>query len=87
MRLNSVLSLSAALCWSASSAATIPVPRANTRDATEERDGVLYDVWEDSASGATVSVVNNSGICETTPGVNQHSGYLSTSADEHMWFW
>jgi carboxypeptidase C (cathepsin A) len=29
----------------------------------------------------------NSGICETTPNVTQHSGYLSVGRDMNMWFW
>ncbi|RJE16679.1 hypothetical protein PHISCL_10984 [Aspergillus sclerotialis] len=28
--------------------------------------------------------VQNSGICETTPGVNQYSGYLSVGDNKHM---
>ncbi|KAL5366569.1 Alpha/Beta hydrolase protein [Aspergillus floccosus] len=31
--------------------------------------------------------VKNSGICETTPGVNQYSGYLSVGSNMNMWFW
>ena len=81
-----MLGLSAALCCSAS-AATIPTPRADALYATEQRDGVVHSIWEDPASGATVSFVNNSGICETTPGVNHYAGYLSTNAEDHMWFW
>ncbi len=42
-----------------------------------ERDGVKRTVFEHEATGATMSFVTNSGICETTPGVNQYSGYLS----------
>ena len=86
MRLNVLLGLSATLCYSAS-AATISTPRASARYATEERDGVVHNVWEDPASGASMSFVNNSGICETTPGVNQYAGYISTNAEDHMWFW
>lgn len=41
------------------------------------RDGANYTVYEDVASGATLSFVTNSGVCETTPGVNQYSGYIS----------
>lgn len=42
-----------------------------------EQDGVKRTVFEHEATGATMSFVTNSGICETTPGVNQYSGYLS----------
>ena len=31
--------------------------------------------------------VTNSGVCETTPGVNQYSGYLSIGSNQNMWFW
>ncbi|KAF9034389.1 serine carboxypeptidase [Panaeolus papilionaceus] len=32
-------------------------------------------------------VVENSGVCETTPHVNQASGYGDLTATESMWFW
>ncbi|OCH87134.1 serine carboxypeptidase [Obba rivulosa] len=32
-------------------------------------------------------VVENSGVCETTPGVYQASGYGDISSDESIWFW
>ncbi|KAJ7639710.1 alpha/beta-hydrolase [Mycena polygramma] len=31
--------------------------------------------------------VNNSGICETTPGVHQMSGYIDIGTNMSMWFW
>ncbi|KAJ3560892.1 hypothetical protein NP233_g10540 [Leucocoprinus birnbaumii] len=31
--------------------------------------------------------VQNSGVCETTPGVNQASGYGDLTATESIWFW
>lgn len=52
-----------------------------------ERDGVKRTVFEHEATGATIDFVTNSGICETTPGVNQYSGYLSVGSNENMWFW
>lgn len=52
-----------------------------------ERDGVVYNVFEHAATGAKIEFVNNSGICETTPGVNQYSGYLSVGTNMNMWFW
>lgn len=52
-----------------------------------ERDGVVYQVFEHAATGAKIEFVNNSGICETTPGVNQYSGYLSVGSNMNMWFW
>lgn len=52
-----------------------------------KRNGVNYTVFEHAASGSRIEFVKNSGICETTPGVNQYSGYLSVGANMSMWFW
>ncbi|KAL9105180.1 MAG: hypothetical protein Q9187_008779, partial [Circinaria calcarea] len=52
-----------------------------------ERDGVNFTVFEHAATGAKMQFVTNSGICETTPGVNQYSGYLSVGNNMNMWFW
>jgi hypothetical protein len=47
------------------------------RRSFQVKDGVTYTVFDHAATGATLSFVTNSGVCETTPGVNQYSGYLS----------
>lgn len=52
-----------------------------------ERDGVTYNVFEHGATGARLEFVENSGICEMTPGVRQVSGYLSVGENMNMWFW
>ena len=52
-----------------------------------ERDGTNVTVFEHAASGAVMEFVTNSGVCETTPGVNQYSGYLSIGSNQNMWFW
>lgn len=52
-----------------------------------ERDGVNFTVFEHAATGAKLEFVTNSGICETTKGVNQYSGYLSVGTNMNMWFW
>ena len=52
-----------------------------------ERDGTNYTVFEHAATGAKLQFVTNSGICETTKGVNQYSGYLSVGTNMNMWFW
>jgi carboxypeptidase C (cathepsin A) len=52
-----------------------------------EEKGVNYTVFEHAATGASMKFVKNSGICETTPGVNQYSGYLSVGTNQNMWFW
>lgn len=54
---------------------------------TAERDDVTYNVVEDEARGAKLEFVTNSGICETTPGVNSYSGYLSVGPNMNMFFW
>lgn len=46
-----------------------------------ERDGTNFTVFEHAATGAKMEFVKNSGICETTPGVNQYSGYLSVGTN------
>jgi carboxypeptidase D len=51
------------------------------------KNGVKYTVFEHRSTGAKVEYVKNSGICETTPGVNQYSGYLSVGENMNMWFW
>jgi hypothetical protein len=45
-----------------------------------ERDGVDHHVFEHDPTGSKIDVVKNSGICETTPGVNQYSGYFSVGS-------
>jgi carboxypeptidase C (cathepsin A) len=50
-------------------------------------NGVNYTVFEHAATGAKLQYVTNSGICETTKGVNQYSGYLSVGSNMNMWFW
>lgn len=67
-----------------------PLPNDSTsqdKRSLVERDGVTYNVFEHRATGAKMEFVTNSGICETTPGVNQYSGYLSVGPNENMWFW
>ena len=50
-----------------------------------ERDGTNYTVFEHAATGAKIEFVTNSGICETTPGVNQYSGYLTVGTNMNMY--
>ena len=56
---------------------------AATRGTTtfEERDGIAHTIFEHEATGARLDYVSNSGICETTPGVAQHSGYLNVGGE------
>lgn len=43
---------------------------------TKTPQGVDLTVFRHAATNSTIEYVTNSGICETTPGVNQYSGYL-----------
>ncbi|KAK3988405.1 Alpha/Beta hydrolase protein [Cladorrhinum sp. PSN332] len=53
----------------------------------EDRNGITYNVFEHSRTATKLSFVTNSGICETTPGVNQYSGYLTVNDTLNMFFW
>lgn len=52
-----------------------------------QKHGTNYTVFTHAPTGATLEFVNNSGICETTPNVNQYSGYLSVGEGLNMFFW
>jgi hypothetical protein len=56
---------------------TLASPILKDKRSTVEEDGVKYTVFEHAATKSVVKFVTNSGICETTPGVNQYSGYFS----------
>lgn len=60
-------------------AAALPQGDSSPKDRryAEKRDDIDYTVFEHAATASKLSYVTNSGICETTPGVNQYSGYLS----------
>lgn len=70
-------------------ALTSPLPDSTLKDKRSfvERDGTNYTIFEHAATGAKIEFVKNSGICETTSGVNQYSGYLTVGTDMNMWFW
>lgn len=77
---------SAALALSGLSFA-MPSPGVDKRSVVTRENGVTYDVFEHAATGVKLEYVTNSGICETTKGVNQYSGYLSVGTGMNMWFW
>jgi hypothetical protein len=60
---------------------TIASPVLLDRRSFEVKNGVNYTVFEHAATGAKLSFVTNSGVCETTPGVNQYSGYFSVGTN------
>lgn len=76
-----------ALLGLASMAATAPnmKPSASTvnKRYLEERNGVTYNVFQRAGETSSLSYVKNSGICETTPGVDQYSGYLDVGTNMH----
>src|SRR5271168_5348674 len=51
-----------------------------------EEGGVKYTVFEHASTNSVVKFVTNSGICETTPGVNQYSGYFSVGGGMQLVF-
>ncbi|KHJ32536.1 putative carboxypeptidase s1 protein [Erysiphe necator] len=59
----------------------------NDKRSSYKENEVIRTIFKHDATGATIDYVTNSGICETTPGVNQYSGYLSVGTNENMWFW
>ncbi|OAQ98363.1 hypothetical protein LLEC1_01172 [Akanthomyces lecanii] len=66
--------------------AALPQEAANKQYKRTEND-IQYNVFEHAATDTTLKYVSNSGICETTPGVNQHSGYQTVGDNQHMWWW
>lgn len=86
MRFHFVLSLLLAVGIRAAPAPSYVDHRLNKRY-VQHRNGVPHNVLEHRATGATMSYVTNSGICETTPGVNQYSGYLSFGDGKEFFFW
>jgi hypothetical protein len=76
MRLLSLTLLAAAVMTDVASG--LPKPgRGQDKRYWVESGGTNYTVFEHRDTGTKLEFVTNSGICETTPGVNQYSGYLS----------
>lgn len=69
----------------------VAAPKASTNSVSkryvEERNGISYNVFKRANDNSSISYVTDSGICETTEGVTQYSGYLDVGTDMHMWFW
>lgn len=55
--------------------AALPQDAATNKQYKRTEHDVEYNVFEHAATGTSLKYVSNSGICETTPGVNQYSGY------------
>ncbi|KAF2429796.1 putative carboxypeptidase S1 [Tothia fuscella] len=45
------------------------------------------NIFEHADTQSRIEYVSDSGICETTKGVKQHSGYFSVGEGMNMWFW
>lgn len=84
MRLLAGLSAVAALLGSVQA---LPKARSASTLSSIVENGIEYSVFNHGATGAKLQFVNNSGICETTEGVNQYSGYISVGEKMNMWFW
>lgn len=71
--------------------AALAAPTSETLGPKDKRsyvieNGVNRTIFEHAATGGKLDYVTNSGICETTSGVNQYSGYYSVGTGMHMWF-
>lgn len=79
--------LSTATTWH--TPASVPPRSSGSNDKIfkREQNGVTYNVFEHRDTNSTLSFVQDSGICETTPGVTTYSGYLSVGTNMSMWFW
>jgi carboxypeptidase C (cathepsin A) len=84
--LKAVLAAAALPAFVAAAPADVPSHLKGKRS-TYVDNGVERTVFEHEATGAKLDFVTNSGICETTAGVNQYSGYLSVGNNMNMWFW
>ena len=87
MRFLRQLAASGLLLSSCAFASPMPSEDAARKDKRSfvERDGTNFTVFEHAATGAKIEFVTNSGICETTKGVNQYSGYLSVGTNMNMY--
>lgn len=61
------------ICLLLASPATTTGEKQNCLSFTE-KNGINYTVFEHAATESKIEFVRNSGICETTPGVDQYSG-------------
>jgi carboxypeptidase C (cathepsin A) len=58
-----------------------------TKDTTDFSDFVHEPLLSNVTTPGKLRVVENSGVCETTPGVYQASGYGDLTPTESVWFW
>ncbi|KAK2031627.1 serine carboxypeptidase [Colletotrichum zoysiae] len=80
---------SAVLCFS-SAVAGLVMPKTYAVDRSYSimsEAGTNLSVFEHAATNSRTRFVENSGICETTKGVKQYSGYFDVGTDQHTFFW
>ncbi|KAF8128601.1 Alpha/Beta hydrolase protein [Boletus edulis] len=64
----------------------VSIPASSPHDSSQLRTREL--VFRSQIQHDTnLRYVANSGICETTPGVTQYSGYIDVGTNMSMWFW
>ncbi|RDX39751.1 alpha/beta-hydrolase [Lentinus brumalis] len=89
LRLSALTSLLAALPASSVFGGQIPVVN-GVLGGTETVASSKFKVADLAPAATTpgkLRVVENSGVCETTPGVYQASGYGDLTSNESIWFW
>jgi carboxypeptidase C (cathepsin A) len=52
-----------------------------------KRNVAKLNTFNHPQTGSTLQFVQNSGVCEMTPDVQQYSGYLQVGNNMNMWFW
>ncbi|KAL8413178.1 hypothetical protein RB594_004700 [Gaeumannomyces avenae] len=84
----------AAVLWLVATAPCLatPTPELTTADRRNPRrlyeyNGIKQTLFKHDVTGTTLQFVENSGICKTTKGVNQTSGYMSVGNDMNMFYW
>ena len=85
MRLQSFLSSVAALVVGVAVVHAVFLPNTDANESRTRQFTFRSQIQNDT----NLRYVANSGICETTPGVNQYSGYLDVGTDMSMvsMFW
>lgn len=59
----------------------------NDRHTSVSRSRGTGGIFEHKDTQTRLNYVADSGICETTPGVKQKSGYMTVGSNMNMWFW
>ncbi|THH26769.1 hypothetical protein EUX98_g7412 [Antrodiella citrinella] len=63
-------------------------PSTNAQDLTSQSLVPSHTVFTSQLQdNVTLRFIKNSGVCETTPGVQQLSGYIDVGTNMSLWFW